>query len=174
MINIKNLTKKFGKTAVLDGISLTVKRGDRIALIGPNGGGKTTLLRLILGLVRPDVGSIHVLGTSPTEARPRVGYVPQSAELDSHFPISLRDVVLMGRLGVHRRFGPYRRSDKAIADEALAEMGLSDLRWRSFASLSGWRVGSIRTFSFPVGEGRSGRGSRGRARRECRSIYGWI
>jgi len=136
-IAMKNVSFSYGGLSVLEDVDLSVEPRRFVSVVGPNGGGKTTLLRLVLGLVRPDVGSIRVLGTSPTEARPRVGYVPQSAELDSHFPISLRDVVLMGRLGVHRRFGPYRQSDKAIADEALAEMRLSDLRRRSFASLSG-------------------------------------
>jgi len=136
-IAMKNVSFSYGGLSVLEDVDLTVEPRRFVSVVGPNGGGKTTLLRLILGLVKPDVGCVRVLGTSPTEARPRVGYVPQSAELDSHFPISLRDVVLMGRLGGHRGFGPYRQSDKAIADEARAEMRLSDLRRRSFASLSG-------------------------------------
>ena len=136
-IVMENVSFSYGGPPVVEDVNLRIEPRQFVSVVGPNGGGKTTLLRLILGLLKPDSGSVRVLGTSPVEARGRVGYVPQSAELDSHFPISVRDVVLMGRLGVHRRLGPYDRADRSIADAALDEMKLADLRRRSFASLSG-------------------------------------
>ncbi len=109
---------------------------DLVSLIGPNGGGKTTLFRLLLGLLRPGHGTIRIFGQTPERARTRVGYVPQYARFDPRFPISVRDVVAMGRLG-SLRTGPYRNSDREAALEALEEVGLTDLRSRPFADLSG-------------------------------------
>lgn len=106
-------------------------------MVGPNGGGKTTLLKLMLALLRPDRGRVRILGRAPTEARPLVGYTPQHARFDPKFPVSVMDVVLMGRLGRARRVGPHRRADRAAAERALAEVGLADLRRRAFGELSG-------------------------------------
>jgi zinc transport system ATP-binding protein len=109
---------------------------DLVSLIGPNGGGKTTLFRLLLGLLKPNQGTIKIFGQHPDRARTRVGYVPQYARFDPSFPISVRDVVAMGRLG-NRRTGPYRSSDRNAALEALEEVDLADLGSRPFADLSG-------------------------------------
>ena len=109
---------------------------DLVSLIGPNGGGKTTLFRLLLGLLRPGHGTIRIFGQPPDRARTRVGYVPQYARFDPRFPISVRDVVTMGRLGILRT-GPYRNSDREAALEALEEVGLAELGSRPFADLSG-------------------------------------
>jgi zinc transport system ATP-binding protein len=109
---------------------------DLVSLIGPNGGGKTTLFRLLLGLLRPGHGKIRIFGQPPEKARTRVGYVPQYARFDPSFPISVRDVVTMGRLG-NLRTGPYRSSDREAALEALEEVDLADLGSRPFADLSG-------------------------------------
>jgi zinc transport system ATP-binding protein len=116
--------------------TFAVRSGALTCVIGPNGGGKTTLLLLILGLARPQSGTVRVLGQSPEEARTRVGYMPQRVGFDDTFPASVTDTVLMGRLDRHA-FGHYDRSDRAAAAAALAEMGVADLAGRSFASLSG-------------------------------------
>jgi zinc transport system ATP-binding protein len=108
---------------------------DLVSLIGPNGGGKTTLFRLLLGLLKPDQGMIRIFGQAPERARTRVGYVPQYARFDPRFPISVRDVVTMGRLG-NLRTGPYRSTDREAALEALEEVGLADMGSRPFADLS--------------------------------------
>jgi zinc transport system ATP-binding protein len=109
---------------------------DLVSLIGPNGGGKTTLFRLLLGLIKPDQGTIKIFGHQPERARTRIGYVPQYARFDPSFPISVRDVVAMGRLG-NLRTGPYRNADREAALEALEEAGLADLHSRPFSDLSG-------------------------------------
>ena len=109
---------------------------DLVSLIGPNGGGKTTLFRLLLGLIKPDQGTIKIFGQQPERARTRIGYVPQYARFDPSFPISVRDVVTMGRLG-NLRTGPYRSADREAALEALEEAGLADLHSRPFSDLSG-------------------------------------
>jgi zinc transport system ATP-binding protein len=136
VIEINQLSFAYPQTPVLANVNLTIHRGDLVCFVGPNGGGKTTLLRLILGLLRPDSGILRVFGVSPLEARPRVGYMPQHAQLDPQFPVRVLDVVLMGRLG-HRRIGPFRRMDRERALHALQEVGLADFARRSFAALSG-------------------------------------
>ena len=109
---------------------------DLVSLIGPNGGGKTTLFRLLLGLIKPDKGTIKIFGQNPERARTRVGYVPQYARFDPRFPISVRDVVAMGRLG-NLHTGPYRSADREAALAALEEVALADLHNRPFSDLSG-------------------------------------
>jgi zinc transport system ATP-binding protein len=107
-----------------------------VSLIGPNGGGKTTLLRLLLGLLKPARGSVRIFGQPPGRVRHRMGYVPQYVSFDPRFPISVKDVVAMGRLE-NRHAGPYRAVDRAAALRALEETGLAHLRNRPFSDLSG-------------------------------------
>lgn len=110
---------------------------DFACVVGPNGGGKTTLLKLVLGLLRPAGGAIEVFGQSPADCRERVGYMPQHAQLDPKFPVTVQDVVLMGRL---RRSGPLLRFSRADADRAraaLERVRLAGMDRRPFASLSG-------------------------------------
>jgi manganese/iron transport system ATP-binding protein len=114
----------YGREPVLEGVNGVVEPGGAVALIGPNGAGKTTLIKAILGLVPLVGGRIEVLGTTPEEARPGVAYVPQAEALDAAFPVSVLQVVLMGR---YRRIGWGRRPgriDKAVARAALEEVGL--------------------------------------------------
>ena len=98
VIEIQDLWFSFNGRAVLQEVNLSVNQGDFLALIGPNGGGKTTLLRIMLGLLRPDRGKVLVLGQAPKSASPKIGYVPQDIHINIDFPISVRDVVLMGSL----------------------------------------------------------------------------
>ncbi len=136
VIEIHNLAFAYENTTVLDNVNLTIRKGDFVCIVGPNGGGKTTLLRLVLGLLRPDRGTVRVLGESPTEARRRIGYMPQYAQLDPQFPMRVIDVVLMGRLSGWR-VGPFRRHDRQRARDALAEVGMRDFARRAFSALSG-------------------------------------
>ncbi|HSW46887.1 MAG TPA: ABC transporter ATP-binding protein [Phycisphaerae bacterium] len=122
---------------VLEDVTLSIPQQDFVCAIGPNGGGKTTFIKLILGLIKPDTGLVRVLGESPERARRRIGYMPQHARLDLRFPVSVLDVVLMGRLGQTRLVGPFRRIDRRCALNALDEVRLADLARRPFSALSG-------------------------------------
>lgn len=108
-----------------------------MCVVGPNGGGKSTLVKLVLGLLTPQSGTIRVLGESPSESRAAIGYVPQSLQFDPRFPITVLDVVLMGRLGSGLRLGPFGRRDKEVADKALQRVDLNGLSRRRFSKLSG-------------------------------------
>ena len=137
-VEIEKLNFSYRGTAAptLKKVDLQLAEGGFYSIIGPNGGGKTTLLKLILGLLTPDSGTIRILGLPPSEARFQLGYMPQYHQLDPAFPIRVIDVVLMGRL--RRGFwGRFSREDRRIAEEALGEMGMGELAGRHFAELSG-------------------------------------
>ncbi len=136
-IFIRDLCFSYDGYPVLEDVNLSIPTGDFASVIGPNGGGKTTLLRLILGLLRPSRGQIQVFGLTPEKARPRIGYMPQHAQLDPQFPATVMDVALMGRLGHGRAFGPYSKKDKEAVITALDQVGLVEERRKSFASISG-------------------------------------
>jgi zinc transport system ATP-binding protein len=133
----KGLWFSYDSHPVLEDVNLSVPQGDFVSVVGPNGGGKTTLLKLILGLLRPSRGEVRVFGISPGDARPRIGYMPQHSQLDPQFPATVMDVALMGRLGHGRRHGFYTRKDKEIVGAALEQVGLYDLRKKAFSSISG-------------------------------------
>jgi len=137
VVEIEGMSFFYDDAPVLEDVNLDIREKDFACIVGPNGGGKTTLLRLILGLLHPSRGTIRVFGLPPASARQRMGYMPQSALLDPSFPVSVTDVVLMGRLGKAAPFGPYRSGDREAAWEALREVGLYDLRKRAFSDLSG-------------------------------------
>ena len=121
---------------MLEDVNLKVKHGEFATIVGPNGGGKTTLLRLLLGILKPVQGKIAVLGSTPEKARLRVGYMPQHADLDPQFPVTVMDVVMLGRLG--RRFGGrYSKEDRQLALKALAEVQLESMVRTAFSTLSG-------------------------------------
>jgi len=136
-IKIENVSFAYNGFRVLDSVNLAVYERDFLSLVGPNAGGKTTLLKLILGLLKPTSGSIQVFGLPPVKARSRIGYMPQHTNLDPLFPVSVLDVVLMGRMGNGRRFGFFGKSDREKAEEALRKVELQDIRHRSFSDLSG-------------------------------------
>ena len=137
VISVRNVSFAYDSTPIIEGVCLEVPERDFACMVGPNGGGKTTLLKLFLGLLAPARGEIRVFGTSPEAARPRIGYMPQHAQIDNRFPVNVADVVLMGRIGKAQTIGPYRRAHREIAWEALREVGLADLRHRAFGDLSG-------------------------------------
>ncbi|MFP4331127.1 MAG: metal ABC transporter ATP-binding protein [Spirochaetaceae bacterium] len=122
---------------VLEGVSLTVHPGERVALVGPNGAGKSTLLHLILGMETGQRGEIEVYGNPAHTCRHRVAIVPQRSTVDWRFPVTVRQVVLMGRyvhLGWFRR---PRREDHDRVDDALSQMGIASLADRQVGELSG-------------------------------------
>lgn len=137
VVRIRDLCVSLGGCQVLEDVRLEIPEGDYLAIIGPNGGGKTTLLRVLLGLVPPDHGEVEVLGGSPREARGRVGYVPQHAHFDGDFPIRVLEVVRMGRLGQRRLLRPAVGEDREHAMQALRRVDAEHLAQRSIAALSG-------------------------------------
>lgn len=137
IIECDRLSVDLGGVRVVDGVTLRVGEGDFLALVGPNGGGKTTLLRVILGLERFSAGSVKVFGQLPGSSPGRIGYVPQRLFFDREFPISVRDLVLMGRLSKKKLFQHYTRLDKERADEAVRLVGLERLIERRIGDLSG-------------------------------------
>jgi len=137
VIQIENMSFAFNGQNVLENVNLSVGENDFVWIVGPNGGGKTTLVKLILGLLQPRKGTVRVFGQNPDEVRDRIGYMPQVVHLDPQFPATVLDVVLMGRLGSGNRFGPLRKKDKEASEKALKEVSLLDARSRPFSELSG-------------------------------------
>ena len=137
LIEIENLHAGYNGEVVLQDINFTIQEGDFIGLIGPNGGGKTTLLKIILGLLTPKKGRISVMGKLPQDGRQHIGYVPQFADFDSDFPISVRDVVRMGRLSGKRLFKRLNSEDDAIVEDRLDWVDMRDHIDRSLKELSG-------------------------------------
>lgn len=139
-IEIDGVDFSYDGISVLEGIRLTVGQGEFWGLVGPNGGGKSTLLRLILGLLRPDRGRIRVLGLPPERGRLEVGYVPQFATFRRDFPVLVRSVVAMGRLGRAPVFGPWTRRHRSVVARALREAEVEALADRPVGSLSGGQL----------------------------------
>ena len=125
---------------VLEHVSLSVADGEFLGLVGPNGGGKTTLLKLVLGLLRPTSGKVSVVGVAPQASRRIIGYVPQYARFTRDFPITVEETVLMGRLGATRLLGGYCTADRQAAQLAMTETEVLDLRQRHLATLSGGQL----------------------------------
>lgn len=137
LVACRDLSVELGGVSVLKGLSLSVYEGDFLGIVGPNGGGKTTLLRVILGLERPSSGQVSVFGGAAGSAFGKIGYVPQRLFFDRTFPLSVRELVQMGRLAKRRWFRPYGRDDRERVDEALATVGLDGLADRMVGALSG-------------------------------------
>jgi len=141
VVEIRGLTFGYqpeaGVPPVLEDVDLRIEPCDFLGVIGPNGGGKTTLLKMILGLLTPQRGSVRVFGQSPHRARTRVGYVPQHAQVDPSIPADVLDVVLMGRLS-RSRWGPlFGKAHVEVARDALRRTNTEDLEKRPIGSLSG-------------------------------------
>ena len=137
IIEIRDLWFSFNSIPVLKEVNLSVRRGDFIALLGPNGGGKTTLLKLILGLLKPDQGSIKVFSEPAGKSTHRIGYMPQLLHVNQGFPISVLDAVLMGKLRPGRGWSRYSATDKIAAQKAMEQMEIWEFRNRHVAELSG-------------------------------------
>jgi zinc transport system ATP-binding protein len=122
-----------GQPPVLQDVNITVEQGEFLAVVGPNGGGKTTLLKLLLALLHPRQGQIQILGCAPAKARRMMGYLPQQVNLDPAFPASILDLVLMGALGA----GLTRAQKRSRACRALQLVGLRGMEHHNMAELSG-------------------------------------
>ncbi len=137
IVSIKGLWICRAEHAVLENINLELVAGDFLGLIGPNGGGKSTLLKAMLGLIKPDRGSIALFGLHPAAARSRVGYMPQKTVFDQSFPINVLDVVLMGRYSRKGLMHRYDSVDRQAALKALEAVGMQDRAMREIGALSG-------------------------------------
>lgn len=136
-LTLNGLTVSYRHRPVLRHVSLEIQPGQLVAIVGPNGAGKSTLLKAILGLVPTDSGSILVLGRPLAAARHLLAYVPQTEQADWDFPVTVREVVVMGRYG---RLGLWRRPalrDHEIAQECLATVGMAPFADRHIRQLSG-------------------------------------
>lgn len=137
IIEIRNLNFSYNRQPVLRDVNLNIKSGDFMAMIGPNGGGKTTLLKLMLGLLNPASGRIRIFGKPPAEVSHRIGYVPQDVHINKNFPISSSDVVLMGKLKPGRGWSRHSSEDRNAAIEALAQVEMENFRNHRIGELSG-------------------------------------
>lgn len=137
IIKLKNLWVWYEKELVLEAINLSVHEGDYIGIIGPNGGGKTTLFKVILGLIPPQKGEVEILGQPVKKGRQYIGYVPQIMQFDTAFPITVADVVRMGRLGKRQLLQHYGKRDEMVVERSLDQVGLLKWRDRALSELSG-------------------------------------
>lgn len=137
-VEINQVSLKYKEQQVLQDISFTIEEKDFVAIIGPNGGGKTTLLKIILGLLTPDNGEVRVFGREPKKARDLMGYLPQKFSFDPDFPINVYETVLMGRYrGI---FKDYRENDKNAVLQALKDVEMQDFKNRQISKLSGGQM----------------------------------
>ena len=137
IIEIENLNFAYENEAVLEDINLSVDDKDFLAIIGPNGGGKSTLLKLILGLETYKKGKITVLGTNPKENLTQIGYVPQNTNINTDFPITVIEVVMMGHVDGKRPIFGYGKDEILCAMGALEEVGMKEFAQTKIGSLSG-------------------------------------
>jgi zinc transport system ATP-binding protein len=139
-VEMRGVTFAYGKgETVLAGIDLRVGQGELVAIAGPNGGGKTTLVRVALGLMEPTEGETFLFGEPARQfsRRETLGYLAQRSRLGTEAPATVREVVAAGRLAASGLLGPPRRRDRAIVDEAIERVGLAGLERRVLGTLSG-------------------------------------
>jgi zinc transport system ATP-binding protein len=137
VVEIKDLSFAYEKQMVLENINLTVEKKDFLAIIGPNGGGKSTLLKLILGINPSKKGTITVLGKAPKQSLTQIGYVPQNTNVNTDFPIKVIEVVMMGHVEGKRPLFGYGKHEVLCAMGALEQVGMADFAQTKIGSLSG-------------------------------------
>ena len=136
VIHLEDVWAGYDGELVLEGINLSIKERDFVGIIGPNGGGKTTLLKVMLGLIRPTRGRVRILDQSTTQGRRFIGYVPQQVHLDRDFPVNVWDVALMGRLGRRGLLCRYTPEDRRAVARALQQVEMLDAKDRPIGELS--------------------------------------
>ncbi len=136
-IVLENVSFSYDTTPVLENVSLSIQEGDFVGIFGPNGGGKTTLLQIIMGFLHPSEGKVSLWNDLPEKALSRIGYVPQIARFDKQFPITVEEVVLMGCLSHLSFWGTLKPKHKQIALDALKQVGMESFKDHCFGNLSG-------------------------------------
>ncbi len=137
LIEAKNLSFEANGQLILDNVNFKIKKDSFIGVIGPNGGGKTTLLKLILGLYSPTSGTIKVMGHLPEKHNVEIGYVPQFSTMDAAFPVKVSEVIAMGLMDSHSLWPFTSHSVKEKVKRVLAQVGLTSVASQSFGTLSG-------------------------------------
>lgn len=141
VIEIKNLNVYYDDLCALSNINLKVKEKDFLAIMGPNGGGKSTLLKSFLGLKCPSSGEIKILGQTANESSGLIGYVPQFSKFDKKFPINVMDVVLAGRLAKGKHFlHSFSKKDRELAISIMEDLKIAHLKDRQISQLSGGQL----------------------------------
>jgi len=141
LVDLKNISFYYGEIPVLEDVSFSIKRNDFMAIIGPNGGGKTTLLRIMLGLLKPDSGTVRVFDKRPEEGRKSIGYLPQNIFFDLNFPINVFDMVIMGRY--REPIKKYSENDVKSVLNALETVGMLEYKNRHISMLSAGQLQRI-------------------------------
>ena len=137
VVRLDDIWVHYDGIPALEGITLSVEPNKLLGIIGPNGGGKTTLLKVILGLIKPTRGKVTVMGQPPEKGRKSIGYISQYNPFDRDFPISVSDVVLMGRYGKTGLYRRYSEEDKRAVKEALKTVDMLNYQNRQVGRLSG-------------------------------------
>ena len=137
IVEIRGLSCGYEKQRVLEGIDLEIMQGDFVGLLGPSGSGKTTLLRAMMGAVDVYEGEVTIEGGSPMAGRSRIGYVPQLETIDWNFPVTVREVVMMGRTRANRFFPWFRKEERELADHMMEHLNILHLASRHIRDLSG-------------------------------------
>jgi len=140
LVEVRHVTFGYGREMVLDHVDLEIQPRDFLAIIGPNGGGKTTLLKVMLGLLRPWSGEVVFNLPSGSDPRGKLGYVPQFSTFDKDFPLRVADMVLMGRLGKRGFLRSWSREDRAAAGQALERLSLRDIARAHVSEISGGQL----------------------------------
>ena len=136
-LQARDLTVAYDARPVLRSVSFELEKGHMLGVVGPNGAGKSTMLKALLGLLDPDYGSVRVFGRPVDEVRDRIAYVPQTEAVDWDFPVTVAEVVLMGRQPNKGWFGRPNRDDRELAAEALDRVGMTQYAKRHIRQLSG-------------------------------------
>ena len=137
LVRLENVWVYYDGIPALEAINLSIESNNFLGIIGPNGGGKTTLLKVILGLIKPNRGKITVLGMPPERGRKYIGYISQFNLFDHDFPVSVSEVVLMGRYNKSGLFHRYSEEDRKAAAEALKAVEMLGYKDRQIGKLSG-------------------------------------
>ena len=138
IVVLENISYKINENYILEDINFGIEKNDFLAIIGPNGGGKSTLLKIILGLIKPTHGKVSIFNLPPDKSRDKIGYLPQHSHFESDFPITVFDTVLMGRY--KKPFQGYDQHDKKCATKWLENLDMIHLKDRQIEKLSGGQL----------------------------------